>query len=150
MSTLMEVGRKKKYCANAAMTWCTSPWMALHRKKAPTDSATRRRLLNQAASKLRVAACGVFPDADVALELVKVRLEQVQLEPNDEVLRKTAEMAFEELRSFPSDDAVGSFAGRDDAPEGAEGKAVEEDETDMVQCAVRLADALMMNSFLMP
>ena len=44
--------------------------------------ATRLRLLDQAAIKLRVAAYGIFPDTEVASELAKIRHEQVQTETN--------------------------------------------------------------------
>jgi hypothetical protein len=69
-----------------------------------THIATRLRLLGQAASKLRIAACGVFPDREVATKLAEVRLEQLNLEPNDKTLLEIAKMAFDELRAFPHDE----------------------------------------------
>ena len=70
-----------------------------------TDTATRLRLLNQAAAKLRIAACGVFPDQEVASELAQIRLEQVKLETDSNALALVADMAFEELRAFPHDES---------------------------------------------
>jgi hypothetical protein len=108
---------------------------------AATNITTRLRLLCQAASKLRIAVCGVFPDREVATKLAEVRLEQLKLIPDDKVLRETARMAFDELRAFPHDD--GGVANRD-ASEGGEGK-VTEGEMGPAQHAVDLAGALMNN-----
>jgi hypothetical protein len=104
---------------------------AAHASTSTTTYSTRLRLLNQAASKLRIAACGVFPDQEVASELAMVRIEQVKLETVSVVLRADADMAFEELRAFPHDDDDG-------------------EKFDTVQLAVNLADALLENTNLKP
>ena len=104
---------------------------AAHATTTTTTSSTRLRLLNQAASKLRIAACGVFPDQEVASELAMVRVEQVKLETDSVQLRADADMAFEELRAFPRDNGEGA-------------------NIDTVQLAVNLADALLKNTQLKP
>jgi hypothetical protein len=76
------------------------------------------------------------------MELSKVRIEQLKLEPDGKDLRETARMAFDELRAFPHDEGV--VADRDDASEGGECKATEE--MDSAQhAAVELANALLDN-----
>jgi hypothetical protein len=97
---------------------------------AATNVATRLRLLNQAASKLRVAARGVFPDQDVAIELVRVRLEQARLETSNDELPRVAGKAFEEIRM------LGTWCNIKDA--------------EIVQFAMDLADALLGNPVLNP
>jgi hypothetical protein len=67
------------------------------------NAYARLRLLDQAASKLRIAARGVFPDEEVASKLTKIRLEQARLETNPEILLAVAAAAFEEIVSFPYD-----------------------------------------------
>jgi hypothetical protein len=113
-----------------------------------TNVATRLRLLNQAAAKLRIAARGVFPDQYVALKLAEIRCEQVQLELNGAALRVTAGRAFEELRSFPRDGKIGTTTASSVAVGGRGGSSESSETIDamLVRLAVELAGALLGNS----
>ena len=117
-------------------------------RDAPTgNNSTRLRLLNQAASKLRIAACGVYPEREVALKLAEIRCEQVQLELNGAALRVTAGRAFEELRSFPRDGKIGTTTASSVAVGGRGGSSESSETIDamLVRLAVELAGALLGN-----
>jgi hypothetical protein len=114
-----------------------------------TNTATRLRLLNQAAAKLRLAACGVFPDQEVSSELAQIRLEQVKLETDSNALALVADMAFEELRAFPHDESS-IFSGCSLLHDQRSVRARKNVKIYVPNLVVKLAEALLENTSLKP